>query len=135
MVHFSVADAGFDNIHVEHVQFPPALPGGGGLRPAADQSKAFTGVVFPESELNVNAGNDDSAFDNACSRASFSAGDGMNVETTAKVNVKRGKEPAGRARTVAFGSEVFATTICWEASSSDLSSGAASGEGTVSRIA
>lgn len=41
MVHFSVAEAGFDSMHVEQVQLP--LVEVGGLIATADQSKAATG--------------------------------------------------------------------------------------------
>ena len=41
IVHLSVADAGLDNMQVEHVQLAPAAEGP--FIPAPDQSKATTG--------------------------------------------------------------------------------------------
>lgn len=50
MPHFSVAVAGLDSIHIEHVQLPPeAAAVGGGATPAADQSNALGGA-FETSE-------------------------------------------------------------------------------------
>lgn len=45
-VHFSVAEAGFDNMHVEQVQLSPML---GGRMPAVDQSKVLleVGATLP----------------------------------------------------------------------------------------
>lgn len=48
MPHFSVAVAGLDSIHIEHVQFPPDAVGAGVI-PAADQSNALGGA-FETSE-------------------------------------------------------------------------------------
>jgi len=48
MPHFSVAVAGLDSIHIEHVQLPPDAVGGGAT-PAADQSNALGGA-FETSE-------------------------------------------------------------------------------------
>ena len=50
-MHFAVAEAGFDSMHVEQVQLPPLALGG--LIPAADQSKAIVGagVTVPTDEF------------------------------------------------------------------------------------
>lgn len=42
--HFSVALAGFCNMHVLHVHDAPLVAVGSGFRPAAAQSNAFTGA-------------------------------------------------------------------------------------------
>ena len=135
-MHISVAEAGFDSMHVEQVQLPPTALGG--LIAAADQSKATTGeetAIFVDELasgfwLRVNVGKEASALESTCLRAIFSAGVRLNVEIAAIVNVKVGKTVVWRARAVAFGSRVTVMFGCLLDSPSDLTSVANDGVAT-----
>lgn len=128
IVHISVAEAGFDNMHVEQVQLP--LVALGSLIAAADQSKATTGeeaTMFVDELasgfwLRVNVGKEASALESTCLRAIFSAGVSANVEIAAIVNMKVGRTVVWRARAVAFGSWVTAMFGCLLDSPSDFTS-------------
>lgn len=115
-VHFSVALAGFDNMHVEQVQAAPAGATVGVFIPAAPQSNAFaTGDGFA---LRLKDGREDLGIDLARSRALAicSARDMPDEATKAKTKV--GRESRVIERATSFGSKGIAGVTSFGARSS-----------------